>query len=353
MSDTTYVDYSPPLVNAAWLNDVNNVNYRVLGSAGVVPNTVAQLLSNIGVYSKTDSDASATAIATSVAASTTQSGSVSYAIDTGTANAYAITLSPAPQALTAGMQVTVQSIVATNTGPSTLNVNGLGAIPITDVAGNAIPAGVMLSGSSSVLVLNANKTAWLLLPFLQPSIPPIIDLTNVSSDTSLLVNQVGKIICSGQTSVPLHVATGDGQTYKIILSLSGNTGSTGGVFLAPNNTSYTNHFYALYSGVNSSSGATYTSGGTWGNSIQLGYNDTTARECLISTATTSKYCISNGIDSLTTGIIYTLRGSVIWSKVASSYAQPGANDTSTPWTSLGTVTSGAVMNGTIYVRRLS
>lgn len=49
MADTTYTDGQAPLIYAAWLNDINNVAYRVLGTAGAVPTTVAQLLANLGL----------------------------------------------------------------------------------------------------------------------------------------------------------------------------------------------------------------------------------------------------------------------------------------------------------------
>ena len=49
-----------------------------------------------------------------------------YAADAGSTDAYAVTLSPAPAALTAGLVVHFKANTA-NTGNATLNVNGLGA----------------------------------------------------------------------------------------------------------------------------------------------------------------------------------------------------------------------------------
>lgn len=51
---------------------------------------------------------------------------VRYAVATGTANTYAITLNPAPTAYVEGMALSIKINVA-STGPSTLNANGLGA----------------------------------------------------------------------------------------------------------------------------------------------------------------------------------------------------------------------------------
>jgi hypothetical protein len=65
---------------------------------------------------------------------------VPYAVATGVANTYAVTLNPAPTAYIDGMAVAVKVNVA-STGASTLNINGLGAKAIKDSLGNAITSG--------------------------------------------------------------------------------------------------------------------------------------------------------------------------------------------------------------------
>ena len=348
MSDTTYVDYNPPLVNAAWLNDVNNVNYRVLGSAGVVPNTTAQLLSNIGVYSKTDSDASATAIATSVAASTTQSGSVSYAIDTGTASTIVVALSPAPAALTPGMVIRVK-VAASNTGASTLNVNGFGALPITDVSGNPIPSGTLIAGLDYVFLLNNSKSHWVLMPYyLSP-----IDTTSAASDVALAVGQSAKVSFSSQTVVPLHIACGDNQVFDMTLALLGNVGVNNSPVLAPNNTSYTNKIFSSFAGYLSGASPNSIFGGQWQNGPGLGVGDCIQSNCRISTATKSKTVIGASVGSNGTPAITQVIFGSVWSANALAWTQPNATDTTTPWSSLGTITFPATTSGTITVRRLA
>lgn len=49
MADTTFVDNSPPTVDASWLNDVNLLEYHLLGNAGTPPATRADILANLGV----------------------------------------------------------------------------------------------------------------------------------------------------------------------------------------------------------------------------------------------------------------------------------------------------------------
>jgi len=73
-----------------------------------------------------------------------------YGVDSGSVNAYAVTLSPAPVSLTSGEIVDVK-ISNTNTTTSTLDVNALGVKTIkifigniiTDVPANAMPAGII------------------------------------------------------------------------------------------------------------------------------------------------------------------------------------------------------------------
>lgn len=62
---------------------------------------------------------------------------VPYAVATGTANSYAVTLNPAPTVLTEGMALSVKINVA-STSTSTLNVNGLGAKTIKKANGTAV-----------------------------------------------------------------------------------------------------------------------------------------------------------------------------------------------------------------------
>ena len=79
-----------------------------------------------------------------------------YAADSGTANAYVATLSPAPAALTAGLTVRLK-IANANTGASTLNVNGLGVVSIKRADGSAVQAGDMQAGEVAQFVYDGTN----------------------------------------------------------------------------------------------------------------------------------------------------------------------------------------------------
>ncbi|UPK45774.1 phage tail protein [Paenibacillus pabuli] len=68
-----------------------------------------------------------------------------YAVTTGTATAYVVTLDPVPASLPAGFGITIVPHVASGAAP-TLNVNGLGAIPLKKQDGTAYAAGDLLAG---------------------------------------------------------------------------------------------------------------------------------------------------------------------------------------------------------------
>ncbi|HRS53474.1 MAG TPA: hypothetical protein P5250_02065 [Bacteroidales bacterium] len=60
---------------------------------------------------------------------TIENNTLQFAIDNGTTNAYSVNLSPAPLSYVTGMLVSFKAN-SSNTGPATLNVNGLGPKPI-------------------------------------------------------------------------------------------------------------------------------------------------------------------------------------------------------------------------------
>lgn len=82
-------------------------------------------------------------------------------VDSGTANAYIVTLAAPPAALYAGMDLLLMPL-NTNTGVSTVNINGLGALPIQYANGTAIGAGAITAGTPVGLTLNSAKTAFII-----------------------------------------------------------------------------------------------------------------------------------------------------------------------------------------------
>ena len=164
-----------------------------------------------------------------------------------------------------------------------------------------------------------------------------------TNDRVLDVGQFTKDSFTSATSMPLHIACGDGQIYEmeIVGTYTPAAGSTAS-YLEPNNTTYASafsHFYTLFN----YSATTVTPGGVaesffsldtaLGTSIQSG-------SCVIFTSTANKkgYGFSKGE---TTTIEGASQFTVRW------------NDTTTVWSSLGTVIMPNAWTGQIVVRRIA
>ena len=141
-----------------------------------------------------------------------------YAVATGSANAYAVTLNPAPTAYTEGMAVAVK-INVDNTGASTINVNGLGAKAIKKPNGNDVSAGNLKAGS--IYTLRYNGTNFILQGEggsgnAQPS-----DVLSGKTFTNDAGEQVGTMPNRGNVNQTL---TNQGQEYTIPQGYHGGGG---------------------------------------------------------------------------------------------------------------------------------
>lgn len=93
--------------------------------------------------------------------SAVQQGVMTYAADTGAANAYVASFSPALPALVDGMRLTFKAKVA-NTGSSTLTVNGGSSYPLYSHAHQALQGGEIVVNGLIEVEWNSTLTAWVL-----------------------------------------------------------------------------------------------------------------------------------------------------------------------------------------------
>jgi siroheme synthase len=150
-----------------------------------------------------------------------QAGAYTTGNDTGSANAYAVTLSPPPAALTPGMMVSIDNISGTNTGASTLNVNGMGALPIQGPAGATLQGGEMAVGYGALLRLNHAGTAFTLLATTGGSLP-VKAATASNQAVNLGQLQAGSIAPTfGATVVSPATAANQAVTYSQLGNLNG------------------------------------------------------------------------------------------------------------------------------------
>jgi hypothetical protein len=169
-----------------------------------------------------------------------------------------------------------------------------------------------------------------------------IDLTNATSDYMLQVGEEAYILWDTTTNTnrPLHIATTEGLYMMLIIAPFQKTLNID-TYLYPNNTSYTNAI--VYSNIASADGGIVGSARFVLSYMFLSQATSGGiSECYISTFTNAKFCIGYSKISRNHygGAIFTFGNQ--W------------ENTTIPWTSLGTLSTSA-SNGTIHVlvRRLA
>jgi hypothetical protein len=177
----------------------------------------------------------------------------------------------------------------------------------------------------------------------------VINNSAAVSDVALRIGQTAYVDFSSSTSVPLHIATGDNQMYEMTILSDGNQSTTGSTLLLPNNTTYTNFFLAL---VVSCNGTATGSSAYYNGMYLLGSVALRHSKSWISTKTTAKSINStiyaNGAGS--SSGLFNVSSSCGWQATASNN---GNSDTTTLWTSLGTLSFSAAATGRAYVKRVA
>lgn len=129
----------------AKVNDETITGQWTFTNTPIVPGTVSDASTTVKGVSKLSVAALLSTNPIVVGDNDTRLPQNAYGADSGTANVYAITLTPAPSAYTAG-QLFVFKAAHTNTGISTLNVNSLGAKTIKMASGTDLTASTILVG---------------------------------------------------------------------------------------------------------------------------------------------------------------------------------------------------------------
>ncbi|HQT65349.1 MAG TPA: hypothetical protein PLO16_12635 [Acidocella sp.] len=160
-----------------------------------------------------------------------------------------------------------------------------------------------------------------------------INNTSASSDLALSVGQSAYINVTAATSVPLHIATGDNQLYELTMQLSMPTSATvQNTSLSPNNTGYSSAiFYQMLAASGGATNAAYAINSNFELSdVAFGFAKYTISTKIISKIILGNMQYYNGIRSM----------------------QSTWNDTTTAWTSLGTINFPFSATGQIVVKRV-
>jgi len=124
----------------------------VIGGPNGISNQQAQTLGNRTRYLN----------ALKVTIADLQKGTHVTAVDTGAANAYVVALSPAVAALANGMEISFTP-ANSNTGASTITVNGLAAVPIVGGALSALQGGEIVASGRVKLKYNSTISSFVII----------------------------------------------------------------------------------------------------------------------------------------------------------------------------------------------
>jgi len=168
-----------------------------------------------------------------------------------------------------------------------------------------------------------------------------VDLTNATSDYMLKVGEEAIINFTDATNIPLRISTQSGTYYECHLICS-NTGGTSGatanrVLLNPNNTTYNNAFISVEYHRNAS---TSTNSANTLSAFMCGF--AFSNSVFYITNFTQYKNVKGLIDAygITTGFPYLIVFSADW------------RDTTTNWTSLGTIVFPQASSGYVLIKRL-
>ncbi len=136
--------------------------------------------------------------------SAVQQGAMTYAADTGAANAYVASYQPGLPALTDGMRLTFKAKTA-NTGNSTLTVNGGAVYPLYSHAHQALQGGEVIANGLVEVEWNSSIAAWVLCGNSGGALPVASAVkSNQAPQLSQVlqsVNNLSEIAAAGSTSI--------------------------------------------------------------------------------------------------------------------------------------------------------
>lgn len=141
-------------------------------------------------------------LATFPNASDMKNGTTSYAVDTGTANALLVAMPTTATAYTDGMLVVVKALVS-NTGSTTINVDGIGVKQVRRQTGSQVVAGDIVAGS--IYEMRYNGTYFLLTGFGNTLVESV---DNISADISTVAGISSDVtsVAANETNINSAVA---------------------------------------------------------------------------------------------------------------------------------------------------
>lgn len=169
----------------------------------------------------------------------------------------------------------------------------------------------------------------------------VIDLSSATEDYLLQVGETAVINFTSATSIPLRIRTSEGIYELELITTNTNASTSSNFLLYPNNNTGLSNITARR--------IEYAMGGTGVSQLQtssaagfiIGSYITNVASFKIITHTANKTAFGNNVTSYSSQRDYSYDCKNVWS------------DTTTAWTSLGTLTSGNAHTGKVIIRRIA
>lgn len=111
--------------------------------------------------------------------------------DSGTANTYVVTTNGGPSGSYVDGNIVEFKAAASNTGASTINVNGIGVVGLTASGGGSLPAGAIVANTWYRAIYNSTYSAWTLIA------PSSVTISTSTISAAAPTNKVGLAAAGG------------------------------------------------------------------------------------------------------------------------------------------------------------
>jgi len=246
-------------------------------------------------------------------------------------------------------------VVDTNTGNGYVLIGGVveginttgNAATATNAtnATNLIAGGTIASSVTGITQANGDNTTLIATDaFVQAALSyyntPVA--WNGSTDRVLGVGQITQDSFTSATSIPLHIACGDGQIYELEMdgTFTPAAGAGVNVTLNPNNNTYTSKFTVGFIYAELGSAATSVIGTANSFALDNSNGGIYSVRAKLNTSTLTKQVTSRS-RSAVTGTNYIMDSEIHW------------DDATTVWASLGTVIMPNAWTGSVVVKRIA
>jgi hypothetical protein len=155
-------------------------------------------------------------------------GLTSYGIDSGAANAYVVTMPFTQTAYTDGLEVSFKAS-ATNTGASTVNVDGLGAKAIVRRDGTALSASDILVGKIIAVRYNSTSDSFEFQDVVTGDMTTITTVAGIASEVVTVAGIASDVVAVDANATNINTVAGISSNVTTVAGISADVTTVAGI----------------------------------------------------------------------------------------------------------------------------